>query len=289
MTNDDIPDDFEALISAINHEIERATADSNDAPARIVLLDAEQAALGHHPNTIAYAHGGVAALRDMGSSHILAHAGLYRLPYGDAIARLGDARDDGDDDCLIAALRRVCESEPLLEIAGLAWLDEHGLLKRGGIDPFWIKRPKLGLGQPAKLHGLTVADTAAHRGLYTFAPSELRGRFDAVAAVSADTFGDLIPAVIAAGGAELVAIGKAASEADAAERYWAKCASFAAHQRAHGDRRWRWKPPLSRQGHHARTIAELKEFAMPAERTRGHAATWLDDNGANPRFREDQR
>ncbi|PZO81008.1 MAG: hypothetical protein DI632_00045 [Sphingomonas hengshuiensis] len=226
-------------------------------------------------------------LRGMGFAHILAHAGFYRLAYGEAITRLAEARDETDADCLIVALAYVCETDPLLEVAGLAWLDGHDLLKRGGLDPFWHKRPKLGLGQPAKLHGLTAADADAHRGLYTFSPAQLRHRFDAVSDQSSDTFGALLPSVIGAGGTELSATGAAATEQDAADRYWAKSASFAEHQRTNGDRRWRWKPPLSRQGHHARTIAELKEVAMPAERTRGHAANWLDDNGANPRFRKD--
>lgn len=282
----DVPEDYPMLIAAIDDEIARARATVANAKAQILALDAEQAALGHHPNYAIYRHGGIAAVRDMGVSHILAHAGFYRLPYEEAVARLADARNEIDDDCLIVAMKCACESDPLLEIAGLAWLDEQDLLKCGGLDPFWVKRPKLGLGYPAKLHGLTAADAEPHRGLYKLSPSDLRGRFAAVAPTPDATFGDQLPTVIAAGGAALAAIGAAAAEADAAERYWEKCASFAAHQRATSDRRWRWKPPLSRQGHHARTIADLNDVAMPAERTRGHAANWLDDNGANPRFRE---
>lgn len=287
MANNEIPETYEALIAEIERDIVKAVTAKEEAYARVAALDAEEAALGHHPNRAVYCHGGIPAARDMGVHHILAHAGFFRLPYGEAIARLAAARVVSGDDCLIAALRTVCESDPLLEIAGLAWLDGHKLLKRGAIDPFWVKRPKLGLGQPAKLHGLAAADADAHRGLYTLNPLDLHRRFDGVAGSSIDAFGDLLPAVIAADRPTLAAIGASANEEDAAARYWAKCASFAAHQRATDDRRWRWKPPLSRQGHHARTIAELKDVAMPAERTRGHAANWLDDNGANPRFRKD--
>lgn len=283
---DDVPKNYPALIAAIDDEIAQARGLVAGAKAQILALDDEQAALGHHPHYAIYRHGGIAAVRDMGVAHIFAHAGFYRLPYEEAIARLADARHEVDHDCLIIALKYVCESDPLLEITGLAWLEEQDLLKRGGLDPFWVKRPKLGLGYPAKLHALTAADAEPHRGLYTLTPSDLRDRFAAATDTPDDTFGDLLPMVIAAGGAALAAIGGAASEADAADRYRANCASFAAHQRATGDRRWRWKPPLSRQGHHARTIADLNEVPMPAERTRGHAANWLDDNGANPRFRE---
>ncbi|WP_374943157.1 hypothetical protein [Sphingomonas sp.] len=274
------------MIAAIDRELAMANALEAEASARIAALDDEQASIRHHPHYAIYRHGGIAAVRNMGVAHILAHAEFYRLRYGEAIARLAEARQASRDDCLISALKLVCESDPLLEIAGLAWLDSQGLLIRGALNPFWLKQPKLGLGYPARLHGLTAEDAEAHRGLYALTPPELAGRFAEEAESAADTFGDLLPAVIAAGGAQLAAIGTAATEADAAERYWAKCASFAAHQRATGDRRWRWKPPLSRQGHHARTIANLNDVAMPSERTRGHAAAWLDDNGANPRFRK---
>lgn len=282
-----ISTDYGQLIAAIDDEIAQHEQAKAEARQRIAELDAEQATLRHHPNYIAYRHGGIPASRGMGAAHILAHAGFYRLAHTDAVARLAAARDDRDDDCLIAALAAVCASDPLLEIAGLAWCDGHGLLKCSGINPFWLKRPTLGLGQPAKLHGLAAADAEAHRGLYALTPTELFGRFNAVAHTADDTLGDLLPAVIAAGGSELAAIGTAATETDAAARYWAKCASFAAHQRTTSDRRWRWKPPLSRQGQHAMTIARLKDVPVPAERTRGHAATWLDENGANPRFRKD--
>ena len=282
---DDVPEDYQTLLAAIDLEIASARATLASSHAEIAALNDEQKALGKHPHYAIYRHGGIGAARDMGISHILPHAGIYRLPHGEAIAKLKQARDVSGEDCLISALKQTCESDAMLEIAGHAWFDEQGLLKRGTLDPFWLKRPKLGLGYPARLHGLAAEDADAHRGLYTLTPSELLERFADVACSAADTFGDLLPAVVAAGGADLATTGTAAAEADAAERYWAKSASFAAHQRATGDRRWRWKPPLSRQGHHARTIAELNDVAMPAERTRGHAANWLDENGANPRFR----
>ncbi len=124
MANDDIPTDYKALIAATDREIASNRAAMARDRARIAALDAEQAALGHHPNYTAYCHAGVIAVRGMGLSHILAHAGFHRLPYPDAIDRLAEAQVDGDDDCLIVALRTVCESDPLLEIAGLALLQK---------------------------------------------------------------------------------------------------------------------------------------------------------------------
>ncbi len=284
---DDVPDDYEVLLAALNGEIASAQAVVSASRVQFAALDQDQKKLGRHPHHAVYRHGGIAAVRDMGVAHILAQAGFYCLPHRAAIARLAEARDASQDDCLIIALKSVCESDAALEITGHAWFDQQGLLKGGALDPFWKKKPKLGLGYPATSHGLDAEQAIAHRGLYRLTPSELRDRFTNVARSAEQTFGDLLPAVIAAGGAALAEIGAAATGADAAERYWADCASFAAHQRATDDRRWRWKPALSRQGHHARTIAELKKMELPAARTRGHAATWLDDHGANPRFRED--
>lgn len=276
-----------ALVAATDAQLALLKRQVAAARIRMTELGAEDAALGHHPNYPAYVHGGLVAVRDMGADHILAHAGFYRLPHAEAIARLGDARGQSDADCLIVALKTLCESDPMLEVAGLAWLGERGLLWRGVINPFWLRRPLLGLGQPAKLHGLEPEHMQGHRALYTLTPPELATRFAEVADRVDDPFGDLIAAVIDAGGSALTAMGAEAIERDAAERYAADCAGFHAHQRATGDRRWRWKPPFSRQGHLAVTTAQVRGVPVPTERTRGHAATWLDDNGANPRFRED--
>ncbi|MES2095297.1 MAG: hypothetical protein V4459_00915 [Pseudomonadota bacterium] len=286
MATKQTPQSYDELIAAIDLEIAAHRAITREHQARITALDAEQATFGRHPNYAAYCHGGVAAVRAMGAAHIFAHIGFYLLPYRDAIDRLAAAREAADDDCLIVALRETCESDALLQVAGFAWADEQGLLKRGTIDPFWLKRPLLGLGQPAKAHGLAPQHAPAHRGLYTLPPAELLERFEGVATSSHDNFGDLLHAVIDAGGPELATLGREATERDAAERYEADCAGFAAHQRANGDRHWRWKPPFSRQGHLAVTTASVRGVDMPAERTRGHAATWLDDHGANPRFRD---
>lgn len=286
MDEQQIPDSYAALIAAIDTEIGIARGAKSDAEANIAALDAEQASFGYHPNYPIYLHGGVAAIRKMGSQHILAHAGFYQLAHGEALGRLAQAREESDNDCLITALQVICESDPMLEIAGLAWLDAQGLLKRGALPGLWHKRPLLGLGQPAVLHGLGPRHAHAHRAIYTLAPTDLQLRFEAQANGPTDTFGALLLTVIEAGGDALAAIGAAAMEQDAADRYRARCESFATHQRANGDRRWRWKPPRSRQGHLAVTTAQVRDVPLPAERTRGHAANWLDDHGANPRFRE---
>lgn len=287
--SDDCPTTYEVLIRTIDVDLMLLDAASTDAGAVIAELDVAQAGLGYHPNYAAYEHGGIAVGRRMGAAHIPAHAGFYLLPYGEAIDRLAAVRvDHAEDDCLLTRLRVVCESDPLLEIAGLAWLGDCGLLKNGNIDPFWIKRPALGLGQPAKLHRLGHEHREGHRGIYTLSLAELRRCFSAAACEQeSDTFGALLRIVIEAGGLVLAAAGEAVIERDANDRYNENCRRFAEHQRTDGNRRWRWKPPFSRQGHLAVTTARAQDTEIPAEQTRGHAATWLDDHGANIRFRKD--
>jgi len=286
MATQKTPESYLELIAEIDQEIAANRTIKADQYVQIAALDLKEAMFDRHPHYTAYCNGGVAALGAMGAAHIFAHIGFYLLPYRDAIARLAAARDATDCDCLIAALRVTCESDAMLEVAGFAWADKQLLLKRGIVDPFWIKRPLFGLGQPAKAHGLTAEQAPAHRGLYTLTPAELLERFARVAASADDTFGDLLGAVIDAGGSALDSMGREASERDAAARYEADCANFAAHQRATDDRRWRLKPPLAAQGHLAVTTARVRGVGLPAERTRGHAANWLDDHGANVRFRD---
>lgn len=285
MATQKIPRTHLELIAAINQEIAANRTVKADRYVQIAALDLKEATFERHPNYTAYCHGGVAAVGAMGTAHILAHIGFYLLPYRVAIGRLADAREATDDDCLISALRVTCESDAMLELAGFAWADKQRLLKNKAVDPFWLKRPLFGLGQPAKAHGLTAEQAPSHRGLYALPPAELLERFTRVAASSDDTFGDLLGAVIDAGGNSLDSLGRGATERDAAARYEADCANFDAHQRATDDRRWRWKPPMARQGHLAATTAQVRSVGPPAERTRGHAANWLDDHGANVRFR----
>ena len=286
MSDSDIPTDPLALVAAIDHEL---AAERETALGRIRELGAEQVALGYHPNHPAYVHGGIFADKGFGPPHMLAVAGFHASEWREALGRLANAPVDPTDDpaCLLTRLRHACEADAMLEVFGLAWCDQAGLLKRGSINGFWIKRPKLGLGQWAKAAGLGPEHAPAHRGLYALSIATLTRGFETAAADRSDQrFGALLPAMIEAGGQRLARIGAEALHRDAEARYLDDCRSFAAHQVATPDRRWRWKPPLSRQGHLAVTTARAKEVAMPRERTRGHAANWLSDHDANIRFTE---
>lgn len=285
------PADDQALVAAIDDCIAILNSKRQIQVERLPTLDAEQVALPPHPNYKAYVAGGMLKEKGFEAGHILGVIGFHALPWRIALAKLADAIDlDDQPACLLHSLRLACEADPMLEVAGHALLAELDLLERGGINPFWLRRPKLGLGQAAKVFGLEPHHADGHRGLYALAMPMLRRGFENAGVNQSDRrFGALLLPVVETGGERLAIIGAKAFHRDAEARYRADCESFADHQRRHPGRRWRWKPALSRQGHLAVTTARAKDIVTPAERSRGHAANWLDNHNANLRFnREDQ-
>ncbi len=275
----------EALGEKIDALIADATAAREAAATAIAALDAEQVALGHHPHYVGYVAGGMLHERGFGAGHILAVLGLHACDWREVLARVAAAPVDADEADLLPRLRAACEADPMLEVVGERFAGDLDLLKKGHIDPFWLKRPKFGLGQAAMAFGLEPRHADGHRGLYAIPPTVLRRGFESAAVDQRDQrFGALLVSVIEAGGERLARIGAAAFHRDAKARYRDDCDRFAAHQRSNPDRRWRWKPPLSRQGHLAVTTAQALSVDVPAGRTRGHAANWLGDHDANLRF-----
>ncbi|WP_174291067.1 hypothetical protein [Sphingomonas bacterium] len=287
MTDRTPPASDEALVETIDGMIADAVAVHRTAVDTIAALDAEQAALGQHPHYPAYIAGGMLFERGFGAGHIFAVLGAHTLDWREVIARLANMPVDDADDVadLLPRLRTLCDADPMLEVTGEAMVDELDLLKQGRIDPFWLKRPKFGLGQAALAFGLAPHHGSGHRGLHALPLAVLRRGFESAAVNQRDQrFGSLLVPVIEAGGERLARIGAAAFHRDAEARYCDDCNRFVAHQRANPDRRWRWKPPLSRQGHLAVTTAQALEVGLPAACTRGHAANWLGNHDANLRF-----
>lgn len=275
------------LVATIDRLIAKANISRETVAAEIVALNAEQVALGHHSHYAGYVAGGMLNERGFGAGHILAVLGVHALDWRDILDRLADARvdDDADPADLLPRLRSMCEADPMLEVAGERLAADLGLLQQGCIDPFWLKRPKFGLGQAAMAFGVEPHHADGHRGLYALPLAVLHRGFERAAAGQDDQrFGALLVPVIETGGERLARIGAAALHRDAEARYHEDCARFAAHEQANLDRRWRWKPPLSRQGHLAVTTSRALGVDLPAERTRGHAANWLGDYDANLRF-----
>lgn len=285
--NDTIPPtDDRALLVLTERTIAETTARRKIAIDTLAELDSKQTALGHHPHHAGYVAGGMLLERGFGKDHILAVLGMHALDWRDTLDRLDSAPVDAEDSIdLLYRLRSACQSDPMLEVVGTQLAGELGLLKHGRIDPFWLKRPKFGLGQAAMVFGVEPQHADCHRGLYALPLAVLRRGFVTASALSEDQrFGALLLPVIQMGGERLARIGAAAFHCDAEARYQDDCARFAAHQRTHPDRRWRWKPPLSRQGHLAVTTAQMLGTDLSDQRTRGHAANWLGDHDANLRF-----
>ncbi|KQM99374.1 hypothetical protein [Sphingomonas sp. Leaf25] len=283
------PVDDAALVASIDNLLAEADTARQRAADQITTLNARQAALEHHPHYPGYIVGGMLHERGFNAGHLLAVLGVHALDWRDMLARLADASVDDDAADLMLPLRVVCETDPMLEVIGERLADERDLLKHGRIDPFWLKRPKFGLGQAAMVFGLEPRHADGYRGLYALPLAVLRRGLEDVAVNQRDQqFGAMLVPVIEAGGERLARIGQAAFHRDAEARYLADCARFDAHQRRHCDRRWRWKPPLSRQGHLAVTTAQAKAVDLPEARTRGHAAAWLGDHDANLRFAKEE-
>lgn len=283
----DNPPDDAALLKGVSALLLRLEGERAAKEQELESLTGKEAELGYHPNFAAYLAGGMLLAKGFDARHVLSVAGFYALDWRDALERLGAT--DSQQDCRLLGMRLVCDADPLLEIAGLSLFDEMGLLKSGAIDRFWLRRAKLGLGQTAKAFGLTPCHAQGHRGLFKIPIATLYRGFTRISAGREDCrFGALLVPLIESGGERLAKIGAAAFHSDAQERYREDCRSFEEHQRRDPDRRWRWKPPLARQGHLAITTAKARNIELPALRTRGLAANWLEDHGANIRFtRED--
>lgn len=244
----DTPPDDASLLATIEEECARLDLTRSQAHARFAELGEVLKSVEHHPNYVAYQHGGLFAGKDFGADHVLAHAGFAALPWREAIDRIENIGDASH--CSLTRIRLICESDAALERIGLAWCTELDLLRKGKVDALWMKRPKLGLGQPAKAAGLMPEDAAAHRGIYVLEGAAVAQAFASAAGRQDDTsFGALLPAVIAQGGHHLHVLGAAALHTDAEARYREDGRRFAAHQAATTERGWRGKPPRSRQGH----------------------------------------
>jgi hypothetical protein len=265
--------------------IDKSLGESHDARrlAAFTLLAATPVVQAH-PNHAAYVFGGLVERFQFGVQHVPALIGLLHTPAGEVIERI-ETTGAAAGWNLAVAMRVSCEADPGLEVRGYAVCEMNALLKRGRIDGFWIKRPRLGLGQGAILVGFEARYASPMRKILDV-PAQSAGvlisRF--APGLQAIPFGAVLTHVAATDDGVLAMMGARLLHKDARDRYYAKRASFAAHQAATDDRRWREKVPRSRQGHLAVTTANAKSVERPSERQRGPAADWLERHGANVRF-----
>ena len=278
----------EELQSDLSKALADLALDREQIATALANFDNAPDAAECHPNYVAYQCGGVLTGRKFAAAHVPAWIGFNALPIEQAFERITE-QSTASCGCILSSIRKVCESEPELETAGLNWCGEHGLLRNGKLKPFWLKNPKLGLGQPAKTYGLKPGQAEAFRGVFELSPAEMLDAFSFAARSGGDrSFGSVLPAVIAQDCGHLQKLGAAALHADAEQRYRDLQRSFAAHEAETSNTSWRSKPPRSRQGHLAVTTASAKCVAVPSARTRGEAAEWLDQHGANLRFNGDK-
>ena len=281
MTDDNIAPLSAHLTAAIDQA--RAKRD-----AAVADLATPVSAKASHPNRAAYTAGGLLKQFDFGAEQILPLIGLAHEAA--SFIRTMCAATDERGEQLPVCLKAVCRSDARLEARGYAICRDRGLLKRGRIDGFWLKRPKLGLGQWVTLFGFEATQAAAMRGVFTWTGATIGALLARSAHAYLDApFGAALVHLAATDDGRLARRGTIALHEAARDRYFARRASFEAYAAASSDIGWREKPPRSRQGHLAVTTARVKGVPVPAERRRGAAADWLEANGANVRFFEEGR
>jgi hypothetical protein len=243
----------------------------------------------HHPHYHRFVVGGTGAAAGQTAVHVVPTIGALASPTASVIEQLKTRADSSD-----AGLARLIDLTKLIDVdaayesAGLAALTRKGLLDDGDVPADWLDRPKLGLGQGPCFHGLRARHNAAYVGLWSLDRDAFVVRFACMGAASARTFGDAVFALVDGDPGDLADLGARILHERAAVAYHADRASFAAWQLEHPDAlAWRDRPPVSAQGHLARTTAGQLGIAVPSTGTRGDAAAWLDDHDANLRFRKD--
>lgn len=266
-------------------DLASARAQRNELNA---LLEAAPASNPNHPSHAAYAFGGLVIPFGFGAVHILGLIGLLHARAGRVATLCADV--ERPELLVPICLHALCEQDPAFESDGFDICRDQGLLKRGRVDGFWLKRPKLGLGQAARLLGFQAAHAQAMRGVFTWSGATIGALLARSAHAYLDApFGAALIHLAATDDGRLGRRGAMALHEAARDRYFARRAGFEAYSAATADTGWREKPPRSRQGHLAVTTARAKGMALPAVRRRGAAADWLERNGANVRFIEEDR
>lgn len=278
--------DNEITLSAhLTRAIESARVERKAAGA---TLAAPTSGTASHPNHAAYTAGGLLTPFDFGPDQIFPLIGLAHTPASVVCAACAATDERGEQ--LPTCLKALCNADAKLDEQGYATCSDLGLLKRGRIDGFWLKRPGLGLGQWVKLFGFEATQAAAMRGVFTWTGATIGALLARSAHAYLDApFGAALVHLAATDDGRLARRGAMALHQTARERYFARRASFEAYAAAAADTGWREKPPRSRQGHLGVTTARAKGVPVPAERRRGNAADWLEHNGANVRFVEEGR
>lgn len=267
-------------------DIDAALAVIDDELAHIAAL-LEAPGDGHaivcHPHHHWWTAGGIAVASGLGSPDILGVAGLLAQPWPAFCARFAEA---GEHDCLLQRIpAAIARDRAVLDLAGAALLQEHGLLTGTTLPPRWRAAPKFGLGAPFIAFGFDAADRDAWDGIWALPLSDLAALGTAFA--DSDVFpaaGTMLATLVAYHRVELGARGAHARHLRTTTAYRDDCARFARWQTDHPNHPWPSRLANARQGHLARTTAAALDLPVPALVRRGEAARWLDTHDANLRF-----
>jgi hypothetical protein len=262
---------------------QRRVRDNRDA------IDVARKRAEPHPHYHRFVIGGTGAAAGQTAVHIVPMIGALASPTASVIEQLKTRADSSDAGLArLIDLTKLIDADAVNATTGMAVLTRKGLLDNGAVPADWLNRAKLGLGLGPCFHSLRAGHNAAYVGLWSLDRAAFAERFASSAAASARTFGDAVFALVDSDPGDLADLGALVLHDRAAVAYHTDCTSFAAWQLAHPDALgWRDRPPVSAQGHLARTTAKQLDIAMPCTGTRDDAAMWLDDHDANLRFRKD--
>lgn len=273
----------------VDREIERLRAEQRQVRDELDAINVARKHAEPHPHYHRFKKGGTGAAAGQTAAHVVSMIGVLASPTALVTEQLQNCADRNNAGLArLVDLTRLLDADAAYAITGMLFLTRKGLLDNGAVRADWLDRPKLGLGQGPCFHGLRARHNAGYVGLWSLDRDAFVARFAGLGTVSTRTFGDAVFALVDGDPGDLAERGTRVLHARAAAAYDADCASFAAWQLAHPDALgWRDRPPVSAQGHLARTTAEQLDIAMPSTGTRGDAAVWLDDHDANLRFRKD--
>jgi hypothetical protein len=273
------------IVRAVEHlrARQRLVRDEQDA------IEVARKRAEFHPHYHRFLIGGTGAAAGQTVAHIVPMIGALASPTARVIEQLKTGIGSGDGGLArLTDLTKLLDANAFFATAGMAVLARKGLLDEGEVPTDWLDRTKLGLGQGPCFHGLRARHNAGYVGLWSLDRDAFVARFAGSAAATVRTFGDAVCALVDGDPGDLAELGARVLHARAAATYHADCACFVAWQLEHPDAlAWRDRPPVSAQGHLARTTAEQLDIAMSNTGTRGDAAAWLDDHDANLRFRKD--
>jgi hypothetical protein len=222
----------------------------------------------------------------MSGDHVLGLAGLLAAPFADACRWIADAQDSSGERYVWRVARYAIERhQARCEEIGRRIVAARQDVRPRGRAADGPDAVKHALGTQLYAYGLRYTHAAALAGLATLGTSAMLERLAAVAGRRRTLGGRLLPA-LRLGFAELDRHGRRSAFNRGAVAYGHRCERFAEREAASDDRSWRDAPVTRRQRWTMLDTAILLGVELPACRTRGEAADWLEARGAILKYRQ---